>query len=131
MSLGESMSSHAFEVRCARCNVTFPVETKRCVHCGGSTGPGHGISMRNTAFGTREAGDHSADVGPFDTTYGMDDEGIVFRDEAGASSTVPNAADRAEDADSSPVKSLIRSMGGVIWILLLIGFSLARSCGGE
>jgi len=28
-----------FEVSCPRCRVTFPVETRRCIHCGGPTGP--------------------------------------------------------------------------------------------
>src|SRR5262245_23304752 len=27
-----------FEVRCDRCRVTFPVGTRRCIHCGGPTG---------------------------------------------------------------------------------------------
>jgi hypothetical protein len=27
-----------FEVYCDRCRVTFPVGTRRCVHCGGPTG---------------------------------------------------------------------------------------------
>jgi hypothetical protein len=27
-----------YEVRCERCRVTFPVGTRRCVHCGGPTG---------------------------------------------------------------------------------------------
>jgi hypothetical protein len=27
-----------FEVRCERCRVTFPVGTRRCIHCGGPTG---------------------------------------------------------------------------------------------
>ena len=90
-----------------------------------------GISLGNTGFGTREAPDYSVDVGPFETAYGGEDEEVVFRDEAGVSSTGQSGVEGAEDAGSSPVKSLIRSMGGVIWILLLIGFSLARSCGGE
>jgi len=28
-------SSAFFEVYCNRCNVTFPVGTRRCLHCGG------------------------------------------------------------------------------------------------
>jgi hypothetical protein len=28
-----------FEVHCARCRVTFPLGTRRCIHCGGRTGP--------------------------------------------------------------------------------------------
>jgi hypothetical protein len=27
-----------YDVSCPRCNVTFPVGTKRCIHCGGPTG---------------------------------------------------------------------------------------------
>ncbi len=27
-----------FEVYCDRCRVTFPVGTRRCIHCGGRTG---------------------------------------------------------------------------------------------
>ncbi len=29
--------SAAFEVRCDRCRVTFPLGTRRCIHCGGPT----------------------------------------------------------------------------------------------
>ena len=35
-----------FEVRCERCRVTFPVGTRRCIHCGGPTG----VSARNRAL---------------------------------------------------------------------------------
>lgn len=28
----------SFEVYCDRCRVTFPVGTRRCIHCGGPTG---------------------------------------------------------------------------------------------
>jgi len=28
-----------YEVHCNHCRVTFPVGTKRCVHCGGRVGP--------------------------------------------------------------------------------------------
>jgi len=31
-----------YEVLCPRCNVTFPVGTKRCIHCGGRVGPSGG-----------------------------------------------------------------------------------------
>ncbi len=139
MSLGESTNSRSFEVRCARCDVTFPVGTKRCIHCGVPIGPGHAVSLSDTRFGTSATPYDSADVGSFETKYGMGGEQSVFRDEPGnastgvgaapASASAPASAD-AEDAGSSPVKALIRSMGGVIWILLLVGFSLARSCGG-
>jgi hypothetical protein len=31
---------HDFQVVCPRCRVTFPVEQKRCLHCGGPLLPG-------------------------------------------------------------------------------------------
>lgn len=31
-------SGPSFEVYCDRCRVTFPVGTRRCIHCGGPTG---------------------------------------------------------------------------------------------
>ncbi|MGE4653241.1 MAG: hypothetical protein AAEJ53_20330 [Myxococcota bacterium] len=30
----ESPSTHAFEVRCESCNVSFPSGTRLCLHCG-------------------------------------------------------------------------------------------------
>ena len=34
----QSRGPAAFEVYCDRCRVTFPVGTRRCIHCGGPTG---------------------------------------------------------------------------------------------
>jgi hypothetical protein len=33
------------------------------------------------------------------------------------------------DPPNSVVRSLFRSFGGLLWVILLIGFSFARSCG--
>jgi len=32
-----------YEVLCPRCNVTFPVGTRHCIHCGGPVGRGRGL----------------------------------------------------------------------------------------
>ena len=40
-------------------------------------------------------------------------------------------ADEVSDEPSSIGRSLIRSLGGFIWVVVLIGFTLARNCGGE
>jgi hypothetical protein len=38
-SIGQSVHDvTAYEVRCHRCKVSFPVGTRRCLHCGGRTG---------------------------------------------------------------------------------------------
>lgn len=31
-------ASNYYEVRCERCQTSFPPETKRCIHCGGPLG---------------------------------------------------------------------------------------------
>ena len=35
------------------------------------------------------------------------------------------------DEPSSVGRTLIRSLGGFVWVIVLIGFTLARNCGGE
>ncbi len=36
-----SQQNPAYEVRCPTCAVTFPVGTRRCIHCGGATATPH------------------------------------------------------------------------------------------
>ena len=39
-----------------------------------------------------------------------------------------------EELDEGPVsigRSIIRGLGGFIWVIVLIGFTLARNCGGD
>jgi len=39
-----------------------------------------------------------------------------------------------EEPDEGPVsigRSIIRGLGGFIWVIVLIGFTLARNCGGD
>ena len=38
----QSKRPAAFEVYCDRCRVTFPVGTRRCLHCGGPTSASRG-----------------------------------------------------------------------------------------
>ncbi len=40
--LGLMEASNFYEVRCENCRVSFPPETKRCIHCGGPIGSGPG-----------------------------------------------------------------------------------------
>jgi hypothetical protein len=104
-----------YEVRCPRCNVTFPIGTKVCLHCGGATGPSSGARGR-IRFG-----------------------------EAPHASTAPAAPDTArfelvQPARAVPIDGLpeeeevpqrggwIRGAGTLVWILLAIGISVARSC---
>lgn len=104
-----------YEVRCHRCDVSFPVETRRCIHCGGPTAAaGQGITV--TAFtGTVEAptGSIPAPHAPEPISAGGSDE-----------SGVPGG----KPAPQSVGAALLRSFGSLFWIIALIGFSLAKNC---
>ncbi|MFK7896853.1 MAG: hypothetical protein AB8G23_13505 [Myxococcota bacterium] len=121
------MSSRSYEVRCPRCDVTFPIETKRCVHCGGATGKGATISLRGTRFGTKGLGDYSGTGADSGRTTAADYD--LGRDTGSPAAGEDEIVLADADASSSLGKSILGSMGSVIWILLLVGFSLARSCG--
>lgn len=42
-------SSPGYEIRCNHCSVSFPPETKRCLHCGASLG-GRGRARAASSF---------------------------------------------------------------------------------
>jgi len=47
---------------------------------------------------------------------------------------IPDQAEREFDVPDEPAsvgRSLIRTLGGFVWVIVLIGFTLARNCGGE
>jgi hypothetical protein len=102
-----------YEVRCRRCNVSFPVETRKCLHCGGATSRSGDVAILETM------------VQPSTATAQEFPHPIEF---------LPSQEDRElemSDEPSSVGRSLIRSLGGFVWVIVLIGFTLARNCGGE
>jgi hypothetical protein len=104
-----------FEVRCPSCNVSFPVGTKRCVHCGARTSSdveSAAQSLRSRIAAAQQSeepqpwvpaehAEHAGDESPFDE---VDDESHV------------------------PRPSLLRRSLTLIWVLVLVGFSLIRAC---
>ncbi len=112
-----------YEVRCPRCEVTYPIETKRCIHCGGAT----------TASGTENllATASSGEYGNVGDPYGLSDHEA---EDSGYELPEYSSDDREMEHTDEPTsigRSLIRSLGGFVWIIVLIGFTLARNCGGE
>jgi hypothetical protein len=103
-----------YEVRCPRCNVTFPVGTKRCLHCGGGTGPSRSASTRAT----------------WDDQAGR----FVVRDDVeDVSGRRPILQPRPFDAEPEEMEEggrggLLRAGITLVWILLAVGFSLMRAC---
>ena len=131
----------AYEVRCPRCDVSFPAETRTCFHCGGPTGQasffeGDGpeatlVSSHATSSDYGTSGPTTADAyGSVQSNTPIEPAaespfslGGVFEDD--------RTGDRELETDAparSMLGSLVQSLGGIIWVLLLIGFSLARSC---
>jgi len=102
-----------FEVRCHRCNVTFPIGTRQCIHCGGRIDQDDQSGILESI--------HEVDPG----RGGLSSKPIDVMADPGDSDEMDS------DAPSSVGASLIRSLGGFIWVIVLIGFTLARSCGGE
>lgn len=104
-----------YEVRCPRCDVSFPVETKRCMHCGGPTvWPDQVEMVMAEPFGA------------------PDDAPLEYFPDSTAS--VPESVEDQFEAPEEPKstgRSLLRSLGGFVWIIVLIGFTLARNCGEE
>jgi hypothetical protein len=109
-----STSDQTFEVRCERCNVSFPVGTKTCIHCGGRIDPHNTTETQIHLAGADAPAREARAARPIDVMadpFEPDTEGA--------------------EEPMSVGRTLIRSLGGLIWVIVLIGFTLARSCGGE
>jgi len=115
-----------FEVRCPRCGVSFPPETRRCLHCGGPTtrpgsDPGRDWVWKETetpTSGASEADRSARETGeePYLPPF--------VRGE-------PQGAEEMGEETPSMGRTLLRTFGSLIWIVVLIAFTLARDCGGE
>ena len=129
-------NSSPYEVRCPRCDVSFPPKTRKCIHCGGPTGKsGRAFVEQWIATDPTDPGA----MGPGATDAGLSmarstasspepiepEDAPIFTMDA-----VGTEAGEAESQSSLP-RTLLRSFGSLIWIALLIAFTLARDCGGE
>lgn len=104
-------SASRYESRCPSCDVTFPAETKVCIHCGGRTGPS---TLRMPAL--PPMGEPTAEAAPaIDMSKGRTQ----------VPGSVPLELEEAEvGARSSPLRSMIT----LVWVALAIGISVLRAC---
>ena len=113
--------SSPYEVRCPRCDVSFPPQTRKCIHCGGRTAKQAAaplIQQWSEADAQRSISQSPAPIEPEpDPFFTMQ----------------PTASEGAEGEiePSSLPRTLLRSLGTLIWVGLLIAFTLARNCGAE
>ena len=119
-----------YEVRCLGCDVTFPVETRNCMHCGERT-----VASSEVVPSSRGAVpvfdfDTHVDPGSDASRWSAEPEGSGASD----AHTGPQPIDVGEVDSSAPSvgRSILGSMGSLIWVVLLIALSLTgRVCGGE
>ena len=63
--------AHEFEVRCPSCDVSFPPETRSCLHCGGRTGPARfQVAGLPSGIFARDLASESDSSAPFDDEGG-------------------------------------------------------------
>ena len=100
-----------FEVRCHRCNVSFPPGTKVCLHCGGRTGESAAPVLLSQLL----------------VSSGAEEAGAQPPSQDGELAGAPPVGDEAEPGR----RSLFGTAMSVFWVLLLIGGYLFRSCASE
>ena len=103
-----------YEVRCSRCDVSFPIETRRCTHCGGPTATASSLPPTGVETGSPLPWNR-----PQETSAGAP-EGVTAA--GGGGPEVP------EEAPTSIGATLLRTFGSLIWVVALVAFSILRSC---
>jgi hypothetical protein len=160
MAISQQEKTSPYEVRCPRCDVSFPTETRQCIHCGGPTGK-PGQVVREEPSSLSESGysiaTHSEDHYGIKTSSSTPDSmsheyqdnvpiepvadspfstggsiGGSIRDaiaEVGRGGDQQNERElETSDGPPSIVGSLVRSLGGFVWVILLIGISIWNNC---
>ncbi|MFT5442050.1 MAG: hypothetical protein ACI8W3_001092 [Myxococcota bacterium] len=112
-----SALSEAFEVRCYNCDVTFPVGTKRCMHCGGKPG-------QQALFVPEIMGDP---LGDFESLQREDESASPFG--KGETPRRPKVEDTAEEEpeQASPLMRILSSFG---WLIVFAAITAYRQCAG-
>jgi len=120
-----------FEVRCPRCEVSFPPETRRCIHCGGPTskpGPNRGLDWVHT---TDDSGAPAAQSeGSRGARRELDPAPEPLYAPEPFSGREQEASEAGAETGSWP-RTLLRTFGSLLWIVVLIAFTLMRNCTKE
>jgi hypothetical protein len=96
------IESPRVEVRCPQCDVSFPIGTKRCIHCGGSTVEPE-VAAQITAF---RSGSNPVILAP--APLGESEGG--------------------EDAEEEGGKRRSPRSLTILWILMAVAASIYRTC---
>jgi len=110
-----------YEVRCPRCGVSFPPETKKCVHCGARTRRDGAGGRAETSVTDRTELGSVFDRGRF--SLSEHDMGAQARPRA-----FDAEPEEPEEAEGIGRGGVVRALVTLVWILLAVGFSLLRTC---
>ncbi len=118
-----------YEVRCPRCDVSFPVGTRRCIHCGGATAASDvpvpaAIETGATSPWIRTAPGPLGDTSPTGAAGGPGPTG-------GPGPLGGDALEVPDEAAPSFGTTLLRTFGSLFWVIALVAFSILRSCGED
>lgn len=114
MKFGSKTSSgRQFEVWCSTCRVTFPPESKRCLHCGGRTTVGR-IAVPDVVTGDAFA-------------FQMPSFGEAS---SNASPSPPMPPEEFTGEEQPAGRSFLRAGMSVIWMVVLGAGYLWQSCTG-
>jgi hypothetical protein len=110
----KTTSQDAFEVRCHRCEVSFPHGTKRCMYCGGkpSAGPPQ-VDFLDIREMEAHAAERSVPGLPRPRQAEVEQEGEAEGEE-----------------ELSLRQSLPRVAMSLAWVVLLVVVSIYRACAG-
>ncbi len=100
-----------YEVRCHRCEVSFPVGTKRCMYCGGKPGG-------QPLFPSILHADPLEELAPMGE----------FQTREADSQPPPAPIEIDEEETETPRAALFRILGNLSWIIVFAAFTLYRSC---
>ena len=102
-----------YEVRCSPCDVSFPVETKRCIHCGGRLG-----KLAPRLQGVEGLAGFELGSGLSQSTPASE-----------ASSEALSPAEREESEAPTGRFGFLRGGMTLVWIVLAALYSILRACG--
>jgi hypothetical protein len=116
-----------YEIRCDRCNVSFPPETKVCFHCGERLGPRR--QVLDSAPTLEEAFKH---LMPADPTSKNSDPNLLnaSRVSPGVAYESGPIAGQEQEQEQEPRSTKARLLGNFVWIALAVVFTVYRACNG-
>jgi hypothetical protein len=121
-----------FETRCPRCKVSFPIETRRCVHCGGATE----VPPRGAAAAPAPPAGSRPGSGRLRARVQAQAQRVPApppqtQRVPAPSARLPLPTPQDEDDDELPGRSGFTRGAGLVWVVLAIAASLYRACTGE